>query len=127
MEEKEHIHYDQFAKNSGINLVEAKNGEAIAKMEIRNMHLNGLNLVHGGALFTLADFTLGAAVNSLGGAHVTMSASIHYVKSAKEGTLIGISKQVSAGRTIATYDVEIRLEETNDLIAIVRGNSFKKS
>ena len=91
------------------------------------MHLNGLNLVHGGALFTLADFTLGAAVNSLGGAHVTMSARIHYVKSVMQGTLIGISKQVSAGRTIATYDVEIRLEATNDLIAIVRGNSFKKS
>jgi acyl-CoA thioesterase len=127
MEKKDHIQYDQFAKNSGIKLVEAKNGEAIAKMEINNIHLNGLGLVHGGALFTLADFTLGAAVNSLGGAHVTMSASIHFVKSAKQGTLIGISKQVSSGRTIATYDVEIRQEETNELIAIVRGNSFKKS
>jgi acyl-CoA thioesterase len=127
MEKKDHIQYDQFAKNSGIKLVEAKNGEAIAKMEINNIHLNGLGLVHGGALFTLADFTLGAAVNSLGGAHVTMSANIHFVKSAKQGTLIGISKQVSSGRTIATYDVEIRQEETNELIAIVRGNSFKKS
>ena len=51
------------------------------KMEIKNMHLNGLNLRCMVGPF-YHDFTRGSRQLSLGGL-VTMSASIHYVKSAK--------------------------------------------
>ncbi|MBP6230952.1 MAG: PaaI family thioesterase [Paludibacteraceae bacterium] len=124
---KDHIYNDQFAKHVGIQIVEAAYGLAIAKMIITDIHLNGLGIVHGGALFTLADLTLGAAVNSLGGEHVTMNASVNYLKAATKGTLIGTAKKLSVGRTIASYDIEIRLEETTELIAVFRGTSFKKS
>ena len=121
-----HVNRDNFAKHNGIKLIDANEGNATTAMKIELIHLNGLGLVHGGAIFTLGDFTLGTAVNSLGGKHVTMNASINFIKAASEGVLIGIAKKIAIGRTIATYDIEIRLESTNELIAIMRGSSFKK-
>ena len=124
---QEHIHRDAFAKLAGIKLLEAHDGTAIAHMKIEKKHLNGLGIVQGGALFTLADLTLGAAVHSVGGEYVTMSAQINFIKGKGEGTLIGIAKKISSGKTISNYDVEIRLEETDELIAIFRGSTFKRA
>ena len=57
---------DSFAEHCGIKLVEVSPGSARAEMEIKKEHLNGLNTVHGGAIFTLADLTVAAAANAYG-------------------------------------------------------------
>ena len=46
---------DLFAGFVGIELLEAGAGRATARLDLRDHHLNGLGLVHGGAIFTLAD------------------------------------------------------------------------
>ena len=55
---------DQFAKHVGIELVEAAKGKAKVRLKIKEHHLNGINLVHGGAIFSLADFAFAVASNS---------------------------------------------------------------
>ncbi len=47
---------DKFAKIAGIKRIEASPGYAKASMEITETHHNSVGIVHGGALFTLADF-----------------------------------------------------------------------
>ena len=54
---------DHFAASSGMRLVELRPGYAKTSVQIEQRHLNGVGTVHGGAIFTLADFAFGAAVN----------------------------------------------------------------
>jgi acyl-CoA thioesterase len=41
---------DRFAAYNGIKLIEVKPGYAVAKMEITENHLNGIDVVQGGAI-----------------------------------------------------------------------------
>jgi acyl-coenzyme A thioesterase PaaI-like protein len=66
MDLTECIHNDLFAKHVGIRLVETKEGYAKAEMDIHEYHLNGVRMVQGGAIFTLADYAFAAASNSRG-------------------------------------------------------------
>ena len=54
-------------------------------MEISDIHLNSIGTVHGGALFTLADFTFALAANSHGIVTVAINANISYLKAVTEG------------------------------------------
>ncbi len=49
---------DKFADHVGIKLLEASEGGAKAKMEIKKHHLNGVNTVHGAAICTRKSFRM---------------------------------------------------------------------
>lgn len=121
-----HIQKDEFVKLIGLEILEASNDYAKVRMPITKHHLNGLSYVHGGALFTLADYTMGAAANSMGGESVTLNGQIDYLVSKSEGVLISVAKLIKRGKTIILYDVEIRMEDTDQLIAVFRGTAFRK-
>ena len=53
---------DRFARHNDIRLLSIGKGEACAEMEIAENHLNGVDIVQGGALFTLADVGSTAAL-----------------------------------------------------------------
>ena len=57
---------DRFARLSGIELLDAGPGWAKAQMAVGDQHLNAADVVHGGALFTLADLVFAVASNSHG-------------------------------------------------------------
>ena len=52
---------DRYAAHSGIIIEEAREGYARCSMVIQPYHLNALNSVQGGALFTLGDFAFAVA------------------------------------------------------------------
>jgi acyl-CoA thioesterase len=116
---------DQFAKHGGIELVEVSKGYAKAVMAIRQMHLNGVGTVHGGAIFTLADFVFAAASNSHGTIAVAISVSISYVKAAINGILTAEAKEESINPKLATYRVRVT-DETGDLVASFQGMVYRK-
>jgi len=115
---------DSFAKHSGVELVEVEPGYAKAKMEIRDYHLNGANIVHGGAIFTLADFAFAAAVNSRELISVGINVAISYAKAATTGVLIAEAKEVSLNRKLGIYVVDVR-DEQNNLIALFQGTAYR--
>jgi acyl-CoA thioesterase len=84
--EKKFLRDDKFALHTGIELLEVKSGTAKVRMEVKPFHINGVGLVHGGALFTLADFAFAAAANSHKEVAVAINASISYLKGIKTGT-----------------------------------------
>jgi acyl-CoA thioesterase len=122
---KEFFKNDRFAALSGIELVEVSPGRARAKMEITESHLNGINTVHGGAIFTLADLAFAAASNSHGTVAVAINASIWYVKAALEGTLFAEAREVSMNPKLATYTIEV-VDQTGELIASFQGMVYRK-
>lgn len=122
---KQLLSQDKFAAYNGIELLELSLGKAKAKMEIQPHHLNGFNIVHGGALFTLADFAFGAASNSHGTMAVSINASISFIKPARQGTLIAEAKEIALHPKLGSYTVHI-FDEQNEIIAIFQGMAYRK-
>ena len=116
---------DKFAEYLGIELVDVSEGEAIAKMVVEKEHFNGINTVHGGAIFTLADFTFAVAANSHGRVTVAINVSISFMKAVTHGTLTAVAREVSLNPKIASYTVDICNDE-GELIAIFQGLAYRK-
>ena len=116
---------DLFAAFVGIELLEAGNGRALARLKLRDHHRNGLGMIQGGAIFTLADLAFAAAVNSRGRTAVAIHASISYLKAAQGDTLIAEAQEVSCGPKIAAYAIRIT-ESSGELIARFEGMAYRK-
>lgn len=116
---------DKLAEYLGVELVNVSMGEAVSKMDIKEEHLNGIGTVHGGAIFTLADFTFAVAANSHGRVTVAINVSISFIKAAFNGTLTAAAREVSLGPKISTYTVDVTDDE-GDLIAIFQGMAYRK-
>ena len=117
---------DAFSRHNGMTIIELCEGYARAEMELQPYHLNGAQTVHGGALFTLADFAFAAASNSRGQLALSINSSISIFKGAKEGKLIAEAREVSCSPKLASYEVSIR-NEAGDLLATFQGMVYRKS
>ncbi|MDD3325203.1 MAG: hotdog fold thioesterase [Sulfurospirillaceae bacterium] len=117
---------DRFAKLLGFKIVELGLGCAKVETVVKNEHLNGADVVHGGFLFSLADFAFALASNSRNNLSLGISANILFQYSAKEGIkLSATAKELSDGKKIATYEVFIE-DERNNLIATFTGTVYRK-
>ena len=116
---------DKFAQYNGIELLEASDGHARSSMKVTPEHLNGLGIVHGGAIFTLADFTFAAASNSRGNVAVAINANISYMKSASSGILFADAKEISINHKLGTYTIDVT-NEAGELIAVFQGMVYRK-
>ena len=116
---------DRFAEHNGIELLEIAEGRAKAKMVIEDRHLNGVNVVHGGAIFTLADLAFAAASNSHGTVAVAINASIWFVKAGRKGTLFAEAREVSRNPKLATYSIEVT-DDAGEIIATFEGMVYRK-
>jgi len=116
---------DRFAKHSGVELLDVSPGYAKTKMEVQDRHLNGVDVVHGGAIFTLADLAFAAASNSHGTVAVAINASIWYVKAGRQGTLYAEAREESRNPKLATYSIEVT-DESGEMIAKFEGMVYRK-
>ncbi len=116
---------DHFAHHCGITLVEVKPGWARAKMDIQPHHMNGAKTVHGGAIFTLADFTFAAAANSQGQLALATNTSISFLEPTYNGTLFAEAEELSVNRRLGHYQVKIT-NNNQQLIAQFQGTAYRK-
>jgi acyl-CoA thioesterase len=116
---------DQFARHCGIELLDGRPGWAKARMEVQPFHLNGAKTVHGGAIFTLADFAFAVAANTQGQLALAISANTSFVKAAYSGTLYAEAQELSINRKLGTYEVRIT-DQDQQLIAQFHGTAFRK-
>jgi acyl-CoA thioesterase len=123
---KQFLNDDKFALHAGIELLEVKSGTAKVRMEVKPFHINGVGLVHGGALFTLADFAFAAAANSHEEVAVAINASISYLKGVKAGTLYAEAEEISNSRKISVYSIRVT-DDAGQLIAMFQGMAYKKA
>jgi acyl-CoA thioesterase len=109
----------------GIRVTEIGHGWATTDMVIEDKHMNGANVVQGGAIFTLADLALGAASNSHGHTALGINCSISYTKPGVTGTLTAHARETSAAGPLATYVVDIR-NDSGETIATFQGTAYRK-
>lgn len=95
-----------FIQANEIELLEAREGYAKGRIELKPIHLNSWKAVHGGCLFTLAD-TIGgiAAITCIGNA-VTISGNMNYLSpGSNTEAIVAEANVIHAGKTTAVVDV----------------------
>jgi len=117
---------DRYAQLSSIEIVETAKGYCKARMQIEDKHLNSVDVVHGGALFTLADLAFAVASNSHGQVALAVNAHITYLQAARSGVLYAVATEVDRPRKLGAYQVTVSDEEGR-IIATFSGMVYRKS
>jgi len=110
-------------KTMGMELLECAAGRATMRMEVREAHLNGHKICHGGFIFTLADSTFAFACNSYNKNAVAAGAAIEFLKPGQLGdvlTCVG-EEQTLQGRH-GVYDMRVT-NQRGEVVALFRGKS----
>ena len=116
---------DKFANYVGIEIVDISPGRAKVKMDIKKHHLNGLSIVHGAVLFTLADYAFAIASNSHGKAAVSINSTMSFLKAVSKGTIYAEAIELSKNPKLATYKVDV-VHEEGELLAVFQGTVYRK-
>ena len=107
----------------GMELLTCEPGRAVMRMSVKEMHLNGHKICHGGFIFTLADSTFAFACNSYNKAAVASGARIEFLQPGQLGDVLTCEGQEQAlsGRH-GIYDMKVS-NQRGEIIAMFRGKS----
>ena len=107
----------------GMELLECRAGRAVMRMPVRELHLNGHQICHGGFIFTLADSTFAFACNSYNRNAVAAGCSIEFLRPAHAGDVLtceGVEQTLSGRHGI--YDMKVT-NQRGEVVAMFRGKS----
>jgi len=100
-----------------MELVEAKEGHAIIRCEVKKDFLNAHDIAHGGLIFALTDVAFALAVNSVTDS-VGVQWSFNIFRSSSLGDVIRAEAElVHKGRSLLVVDFKAKSETTGKLIA----------
>jgi len=116
---------DKYAALTGIEIIDARQGYCKARLKITENHLNAVNVVQGGAVFTLADFAFAVASNSRGQLALAINVNISFLKSVSGGTLYATATEFDTPRKLGAYDVSVT-NENDEIIARFNGLVYRK-
>ena len=98
---------NKFAVYNGISLHLLEDGRTTAVMDMGPNSVNPYGRLHGGAIYTLADCAGGALCRTDGREYVTLDGMIHFIRSAKSGTITATAGMVHRGRTTSVVDIRV--------------------
>ncbi len=107
----------------GMELLSCTAGRAVMRMTVRELHLNGHQICHGGFIFALADSTFAFACNSHNQATVAASCSIEFLKPGQLGDVLtceGVEQMLQGRHGI--YDMKVS-NQRGEIVAMFRGKS----
>jgi acyl-CoA thioesterase len=121
----EAIKRDPFAERMGVEVLLVEEGRAVARMEISDSHRNFLGMVHGGAIFSLADVAFSAAANSWGTRAMAIHITIDYLAAPGDTPYLEaeVRKTGRAGRA-CHYGMQVR-NSSGEVIAVLSGWAYQ--
>ena len=118
---------DRFATEAcKCRVVEAARGHAVCEFDIEDVHLNAMGNVMGGAIFTLADFTLAIACNMGEEPTMGVSNSIQFFNASRGKKLIATCNVDKSGRTLGFYTVDV-IDDQGVSVAKMTATCFRRS
>ena len=99
-----------FRELVGLRLEEARGGCARVSLDAGEEHLNQHGRVHGGAIATLVDVSMGEAVASTTSEHetpVTIEIKVNYLEPGRPGTLVATAEVRKRGRRFTVIGAEV--------------------
>ncbi len=104
---KEFFKNDTLAVTMGIEINEATFEKTICSMVVGDNFMNAKGGVHGGTIYSLADFSFAVASNLGGRITVTLDSNITYFKPAKDNKLVATAILVSCTEHTCNYNISI--------------------
>ncbi|MES2799034.1 MAG: hotdog fold thioesterase [Bacteroidota bacterium] len=99
---------DSFSRWLGIEIIETGLGSCRLQAKVNEQMLNGHNILHGGITYSISDSALAFASNSRGHKAVSIETSISHIKKClPNDTLTAIAKEISRGKKIGIYEIEV--------------------
>lgn len=122
---KEFFQQDRYATENGVELIEAKEGYAKARVKLTPSHLNAGGACQGGVYFTLADLAFAACTNSHGILTVTTSANITFLRPASKGYIWAEARETVNHKSMPYGEVRITDDEEK-LLAVFTASGYRK-
>ena len=114
---------DGASQHLGMEIVEVAPGRAVLRMKVRSEMVNGLNVCHGGYIFTLADSAFAFACNSYNQLTFAQHCAVTFHAPGKrDDTLTATAQEVTRQGRSGLYDVTVH-DSAGALIATFRGHS----
>ena len=114
---------DGASRGLGMHLVEATSGRAELTMVVTDEHVNGLDVCHGGLIFTLADSAMAFASNADNQVALAAHGDIYWMSPARRGDRLTATATLNhqQGRT-GVYDVSVT-NQNGHTVAVFRGQT----
>lgn len=96
-----------FMAHNHIELEHVEADRAVFKLDIRPESKNPYGMVHGGAIYTMADNAAGYAAHSDGRFYVTSTSSLHFLRNQSEGTVRAVGTVRHRGKSTCLIAVDI--------------------
>lgn len=100
-----------FTDYNHMEIARAEQDYAEVYLDVTREATNVYHVVHGGALFTMADYCAGVTACSNGLRYVTQDASVQFIRNTGTGRITARSKVISRGRRICVVEVKITSED----------------
>ncbi len=112
MDELEKMARDRLARNAfmlhnHMEMESVRQDGAVFRLEIHPDSKNPFGMVHGGALYTLADNAAGTAAHTDGRFYVTQTSSLHFLRNQAEGSVRAEGRVRHRGGTTCLVEVDI--------------------
>ncbi len=116
---------DRASQLLGMQIVNCEAGTATVTMSVSDNMVNGLNVCHGGVIFTLADSAFAFACNNTNFNTVAAGCTIDFLAPGKLGDSLTAraAERTQRGRS-GIYDVDVT-NQLGELIATFRGKSAR--
>ena len=99
--------HNPFVQLIGVEIAEVGPDRSLLRLELRPEMLNPHGLVHGGALFTLADNAAGCASSTDGRTYVTQGGDIHFLHTQASGAVWAEALVKHRGRSTVLVEVTL--------------------
>lgn len=107
MRTRERIKTNAFMLHNHIEIESVEPDRAVFRLDIRPESKNPYGMVHGGAIYTLADNATGSAAHTDGRYYVTQTSSLHFLRNQSEGVVRASARVRHRGRSTCLVEVDI--------------------
>lgn len=110
-----------FTDYTGVKPVSIEEGRCVCELEISENHLNPIQSVHGGVIYTMADVAGGIAARSMGTQNVTtMNSSISFLNPGLDcKKLTATAVVIKSGKKTTSVEVDITNESGKLLSKVI--------
>lgn len=100
------VYNANYTRANGIEIQHISRDEVKLRMPIRDDHLNGNNVAHGGAIYAIIDDTFAFACNLFEPA-VGQNTVVSFHRPAVGGILESVSKRISDTRSLSVFEIKV--------------------
>lgn len=117
---------DRYIRHNGIEISEVNERYAVCSVTINDNHLNAADVVQGGMIYTIADFTFAVLSNYLHDSFVvSQHAAISYLRPASCKKLYARAEELSSTARNCVYKITVT-DESGGILAIAQISGFIK-